>query len=207
VHDLGLSAVPSAALNQPESALTSHQREQLRLHPYYAERILGQTPGLADLIPLVSAHHERMDGKGFYRGLRGTDIPLGARLIAVANRLDELTHAAPGARALDVPEALAAVRAEAGDNYDPDVVAALVACLEGTTIRAEKPSSWPADLTDREVEVLRAAAAGLTRKQVGQRLSISEATVRHHLEHIYDKTGTTTRVGAILFAMENDLLQ
>jgi len=59
---------------------------------------------------------------------------------------------------------------------------------------------------DREVDVLRAAARGLNRKQMAEALVISEATVRHHLEHIYDKTGARTRVAAILFAMENDLL-
>jgi DNA-binding CsgD family transcriptional regulator len=66
--------------------------------------------------------------------------------------------------------------------------------------------AWPVGLTEREVEVLRLASRGLTRRTVAEVLGISENTVRHHLEHIYAKTGTTTRVGATLFAMENGLL-
>ena len=177
------------------------------MHPYYAERILDRIPALGAVKQIIGAHHERMDGKGFFRGLSGEDIPLGARLIAVANRLDELTHDSPEAKALGVPEALAAVEREAGGNFDPQVVAALRSAFDSSA-RPWAPSApeWPAGLTDREVDVLRAAARGLNRKQMAEALVISEATVRHHLEHIYDKTGARTRVAAILFAMENDLL-
>jgi HD-GYP domain-containing protein (c-di-GMP phosphodiesterase class II) len=205
LHDLGVSAVPSAALNVAEAAWTSAQREQMRLHPYYAERILEGVPALDAVKPLIGAHHERMDGKGFFRGLSGDAIPLGARLIAVANRLDELTHDSPEAPALDLPGALAALELEAPGNFDPAVVLALRKALRGETA-PPAPHEWPAGLTDREVDVLRAAARGLKRKEIAQSLVISEATVRHHLEHIYDKTGCRTRVAAILFAMENDLL-
>lgn len=205
LHDLGISAVPSAALKAAENTLTSGQREQLRLHPYYAERILDRIPALGDVRPIVGAHHERMDGKGFFRGLSGESIPLGARLIAVANRLDELTHDSPDAPALALPEALATVERETPGNFDPQVVASLRTALGGTP--APSPAhEWPAGLTDREVDVLRAAARGLNRRDIARALVISEATVRHHLEHIYDKTGARTRVAAILFAMENDLL-
>ena len=205
LHDLGVSAVPSAALNADESSLTTAQREQLRLHPYYAERILDRIPALDAVKPIIGAHHERMDGKGFFRGLSGDNIPLGARLIAVANRLDELTHDSPNARALEIPQALATVEREAPGNFDPQVVSALRSALNGTALPST-PREWPANLTDREVEVLRSAARGLKRSEIAHALVISEATVRHHLEHIYDKTGARTRVAAILFAMENDLL-
>jgi HD-GYP domain-containing protein (c-di-GMP phosphodiesterase class II) len=205
LHDLGVAAVPSAALDTPERALTSAQREQIRLHPYYAERILDRVPALEPVRPHIGAHHERMDGRGFFRGLSGDAIPLGARLIAVANRLDELTHDSPDAAALSPTEAVAAVEKEAPGNYDPQVVAALRQALGGVSAPST-PREWPAGLTDREVDVLRAAARGLSRREIAQSLVISEATARHHLEHIYDKTGCRTRVAAILFAMENDLL-
>jgi DNA-binding CsgD family transcriptional regulator len=68
------------------------------------------------------------------------------------------------------------------------------------------PQAWPAGLTRREVEVLRLAARGMTRAQIGAALGITENTARHHLEHIYDKTGTSTRVEATLFAIESGLL-
>jgi DNA-binding NarL/FixJ family response regulator len=75
----------------------------------------------------------------------------------------------------------------------------------GQPARAQR-RAWPADLTDREVEVVRLAARGLTDREIGEQLTISRKTVGHHVEHIYDKTGLSTRPGLALFAMENDLL-
>ena len=68
-------------------------------------------------------------------------------------------------------------------------------------------ASWPAGLSDREVEVLRLLCRGGTKKRVALLLKISPGTVDHHVRHIYDKIGTTTRAGATLFAVEKDLLQ
>ncbi len=67
--------------------------------------------------------------------------------------------------------------------------------------------SWPAGLSDREVEVLRLICRGGTKKQAAELLRISPATVDHHVRHIYDKVGVATRAGATLFAIKNDLLQ
>ena len=88
-HDLGLVAVPSYTLGKPEAQLTRAEQEVLRLHPYHGERILTHVPALGGVAALVAAHHERFDGGGYYRGLRGADIPLGARLIAAADRFDD----------------------------------------------------------------------------------------------------------------------
>ena len=73
-------------------------------------------------------------------------------------------------------------------------------------MKASHPQ-WPAGLTDREVEVLRLAAKGLNRRQIGGLLFITEGTVRSHLEHIYGKIGVSTRATASLFAMEHGLLE
>ncbi|HKS92015.1 MAG TPA: HD domain-containing phosphohydrolase [Tepidiformaceae bacterium] len=207
VHDLGLVAVPSFTLGRPESDLSTAEREQLRLHPYHGERVLARVPQLAPAAELVAAHHERLDGNGYYRGLKGTAIPLGARIIAVADAFDELTHDRPGVPAVSAPAALTRLEMQSRVAFDPDVVQALRACVDGTGSRpAVKRQAWPAGLTEREVEVLRLAARGLTRKQIGQELVITEVTVRHHLEHIYNKTNTSSRVAATMFAMENGLL-
>lgn len=69
------------------------------------------------------------------------------------------------------------------------------------------PSTWPAELTDRDVEVLRLICRGNTKKQVADRLVISPSTVDHHVRHIYQKAGVQTRAGATLFALQHDLLQ
>jgi DNA-binding NarL/FixJ family response regulator len=81
-------------------------------------------------------------------------------------------------------------------------VAAVIEAAGGPRPRRE----WPADLTDREVDVLRLGARGLSNKAIAETLVISPRTVQHHLAHIYDKTGRRSRAGNALFAMEHGLL-
>ncbi len=98
---------------------------------------------------------------------------------------------------------------DVGDGLWPEAFQALVEELGGVarpTAKARHPQ-WPAGLTDREVEVLRLDAKGLSRLQIGARLFIPEGTVRSHLEHIYGKIGVSTRATAVLFAMEHGLLE
>jgi HD-GYP domain-containing protein (c-di-GMP phosphodiesterase class II) len=212
MHDLGLVAVASYALHKPHDQLTQIEWEQLRLHPYHAERILSRVPALAPVVPLVAAHHERFDGRGYYRGLSGSQIPLGARIIAVADRFDEVSHDTPDHPAVDLEAALARMSEEAGHALCPDAFEAFVQALgeDGLTTltrRKSQPPEWPAGLTDREVEILRLLAKGLRRREMAAQLYLSEHTVRHHLAHIYNKAGVSTRVGATLFAMEHNLLR
>ena len=106
VHDIGLVAVPSFVLNKPQGELTEVEREQVRLHPYHSERILARVPALTPIVPLVSAHHERMDGRGYHRGLAGENVPRGARILAVTDLFDELTHDTPDHMAMEPERAL-----------------------------------------------------------------------------------------------------
>jgi DNA-binding NarL/FixJ family response regulator len=76
----------------------------------------------------------------------------------------------------------------------------------GLAVRPLPRREWPAGLTDREVEVLQLVARGLDRRQVAERLFVSEHTVRHHLESIYSKIDVHSRAGAVLFAVEQQLL-
>ena len=210
-HDLGLVAVPSFVLHKSQEELSAAEWERLRLHPYHAERILARIPAFRAIIPLVGAQHERVDGQGYYRGLAGSQIPPGARILAVADRYDELTRGLPGHPPLDVGAALERLYDDAGKAYAEDCVRALEEELraDGTAkgrARGSRQRQWPGGLTSREVELLRLLAGGLSRREVATQLFLSEHTVRHHLEHIYDKIGVRTRVAATLFAVEHDLL-
>lgn len=205
VHDVGLVGVPSYALNKPGGTRTRAEEERMSLHPFHGERVLAQVPGLEDITSAVAAHHERWDGQGYFRRLQGTQIPPMARLIAIADRFDELTHEQPGASPLSPEDAVAVIQAESG-AFAPEAVSALQAEVLGTRVRGPERDSWPAGLTDREVEVLRLVAKGLSRKEIAAELTVSQHTIRHHLEHIYTKTDTSTRVAATLFAMEEGLL-
>jgi HD-GYP domain-containing protein (c-di-GMP phosphodiesterase class II)/DNA-binding CsgD family transcriptional regulator len=210
VHDIGLVAVPSFVLHKPRERLTPAEWEGLRLHPYHAERILARVGAFESLVPLVSAHHERPDGQGFYRGLSSEQIPTGALIIGVADAFDELTHARPEGAALEPEAAIDVLRAEAGRRFGAAEVEALAACLELPAILPSSPGTqkvaWPAGLTDREIDVLRALATGASRKVMAERLMVSEHTVRHHLEHIYAKIDVSTRVEATLFALEHEVI-
>lgn len=216
LHDLGLVAVPSFVLHKPEDRLTGAEWESLRLHPYHAERILSRVPAFAPVVPLVAAHHERPDGRGYFRGLTADQIPLGACLIGVADRFDELTHVRPGRTALDTGAALAELDTEAGTAFSAEAINALhrvAPALAGRdpapepVASAEPRPAWPAGLTDREIDVLRLLATGASRRAMAARLAVSEHTIRHHLEHIYTKIDVRTRVEATLFAIEHALLR
>lgn len=212
MHDLGLVTVPSFTLDKPPEQRTPLEQEQVRLHPYHAERILSRVPAFEPVVPLIAAHHERMDGRGYYRGLSGSQIPIGARIIAVADRFDDLSHQMPDHPPLDAGTALDRMREEVGDGLGPEAFEALVqTVLAGdsappTRVRSRR-QTWPAGLTEREVEILRLVSKGLSRREIARELILSEHTVRHHLEHIYNKVGVSTRVAATLFAVEHDLLQ
>ena len=125
MHDLGLVGVPSFVLHRPSSKLGLAEAETLRLHPHHTEWILARVPVFAPLCPIVAAHHERPDGNGYPRGLRGDQLPVGSRILAVADTYDELTHARPDGAALAPNDALQALAAESGARFDRAALAAL----------------------------------------------------------------------------------
>jgi DNA-binding NarL/FixJ family response regulator len=142
-------------------------------------------------------------------------LPVPASL-PVADRFDELTHARPHHEALDAREALREIESGAWTAFSMTAVRALAetaperadASAAASVIPPpERRTTSPAGLTDREVEVLRLLATGASRRAVAAQLSVSEHTVRHHLEHIYTKLDVRTRVEATLFAVEHGLIQ
>jgi two-component system cell cycle response regulator len=121
LHDVGKIAVPDAILNKP-GALTDAELEVMRGHAVMGERILARSePGT--VAALVRSSPERWDGSGYPDGLRGEDIPLGARIIAICDAFDAMTHARPYRPARSAAEALAELHDGAGRRYDPALVA------------------------------------------------------------------------------------
>jgi HD-GYP domain-containing protein (c-di-GMP phosphodiesterase class II)/DNA-binding CsgD family transcriptional regulator len=203
VHDLGRVAVPSGIWNK-EGPLSEEEWERVRLHPYYSERILVRCRPLAGLAEAASSHHERMDGSGYHRGTKAQSLSAGSRLLATADAFRAMTELRPHRPALSPGRAAEELeRACAEGRLD---VACVRSVLDAAG-EARKPgrSVWPAGLTDREVEVLRLLATGLSNKQIARNLTLSPKTVGRHVEHIYSKLGVSTRAGATLSAMEHGL--
>jgi HD-GYP domain-containing protein (c-di-GMP phosphodiesterase class II) len=202
LHDIGRAGVPSSVWDQP-GPLSAAAWEQVRLHTYWTSRVLERCPALAGLAPLAASHHERLDGTGYHRGVRAADLPFEARLLAAADALCELTEPRPGRPARPLPAAAGDLSASArSGGLDTEAVAAVI---EAAGMPRPRPAR-PHDLTEREVDVLRLTARGLTNQQIAAELTLSARTVGNHLAHIYDKIGRRTRAGAAVYAMEAGLL-
>lgn len=202
--DLGRAGTANSIWNRA-GPLSSADREQVRLHAYHTERILSRCSALAEVAPLAGMHHERQDGSGYHRQIRRGAIPPAARCLAAADAFQAMREERPYRPALDEERAAEELTSEAkSGRLDADAVAAV---LSAVGLRAKRTSrTWPAGLSQREVDVLRLAAGGLTTRQIARRLGVTPKTADHHIQHIYTKIGVSTRAAAAMFAMEHDLV-
>jgi HD-GYP domain-containing protein (c-di-GMP phosphodiesterase class II) len=203
VHDLGRLGVSNAVWDK-QGGLTAAEEERVRLHPYLTERMLASSPGLRVYGQIAMHHHERMDGSGYPRGVRGDALSTAARILAAADAYHAKLEPRPHRPALSRGDAAGWARAEvrAGRLDAPAVEAVLEAA--GHPVRRRK--EWPAGLTTREVEVLRLLARGVPNREIAERLVISRKTAGNHIEHIYTKIGASNRARASLFAVRHGLM-
>jgi putative nucleotidyltransferase with HDIG domain len=126
LHDIGKLKLDPALLssNRP---LTPEEREAVQQHPLLGVEMLRPISLWEDMLPIIHGHHERWDGKGYPAGLAGEDIPLGARVVAVAEVFDAMTRDTPYGPRRTPEEAVAELEAFAGTQFDPRVVRLFVA--------------------------------------------------------------------------------
>src|SRR3954468_5891701 len=128
LHDIGKLAVPEHILSKP-GPLTPEEFQKIRAHPKVGADIISAVPFPYPVAPLILSHHERWDGKGYPAGLKGEDIPLGARILSVVDYFDALMAERPYHKAMGFDAAVGLLQQEAGKGLDPRVVEKFIELL------------------------------------------------------------------------------
>jgi HD-GYP domain-containing protein (c-di-GMP phosphodiesterase class II) len=204
LHDIGRVGI-SAAIWGKAGPLSEADWERVRLHPYYTQRILAQPQALAKLGAVASTHHERLDGSGYHRNLSANQLTPLMRLLATADMYQAKIEKRPYRAAFSPEEAADELKREArAGRLDGEAVNAVLAAAGHRTPHVRRQRV--ADLTEREIEVLRLVAHGYTNPEIAQHLTIARKTVSRHLESIYSKLNVSTRAAATYFAMQHHLV-
>ncbi len=169
LHDIGKIAIPDAILLKP-AKLTPEEMSVMWAHPYIGYEFVGRISFLSEAAEIVLTHHERFDGSGYPQRLMGDDIPLGARIFAVADTLDAMTSDRPYRRALPYRVAREEIRQQSGRQFEPNVVDTFFSLPEQIwgQIRAEVGESHQ---PSRSVKTLKARLSANRVLSAGAQLS------------------------------------
>lgn len=209
VHDFGTTAVPNSIWDKP-GPLTRAEFDRVELHPMLTEQMLRRSPALATLNPVASAHHEKCDASGYHKRVRADVADSGACVLAAVEVYVGLTAERADRPPFSAENAVTELRRLASQGVlEPRATqAVLEAAGHG---KSEAPGSNrprnPGGLSRREVDVLGLAARGLTAREIADRLYISPKTADHHIQHIYNKIGVSTRAAAALWAMQHAVVR
>jgi HD-GYP domain-containing protein (c-di-GMP phosphodiesterase class II) len=126
LHDIGKIGVPDAVLRKP-AKLTEEEYAIIKKHPEYGWAVLRAVPGFERVSLFVLHHHEAFDGKGYPAGLRGDEIPIGSRIVAVMDSFDAMVSSRPYRKGMPLEEAIRRLEADSGKQFDPVVTPKFVA--------------------------------------------------------------------------------
>ena len=139
LHDIGKLAVPEHILSKP-GPLTAHERRKMQIHAQVGAQIVEAVPFPCPVAPVIRSHHERWDGTGYPMGLSGTDIPIGARILAVVDCFDAVTSERPYRRAVTPEAAIRMLEQDAGKAFDPAIVKTFAELLPNLARPVDEPS-------------------------------------------------------------------
>ena len=178
LHDIGKLAVPDHILAKP-GPLTPEEFQKVQAHPQVGADIIATVPFPYPVAPLILSHHERWDGRGYPQGLKGDDIPLGARILCLVDYFGALTSARPYHEPMAVDAAVSLIEQEAGKALDPRAVAAFLKVLPRVREEAEGSGSTTSS-----------AARGATRSTVFDDIAVAHGEI-HALYQIAQTMGTS----------------
>lgn len=133
LHDVGKIGIKESILNKPDK-LTPEEFEQMKMHPIITEQILSPIISLKEIVIIAKHHHERFDGRGYPSGLKGEEIPLGSRILALADAYDAMTSSRPYRKALDSESAIFEIQKNLGTQFDPEIGEKFINMVETGTI-------------------------------------------------------------------------
>src|SRR2546422_744384 len=142
LHDIGKIGIPDAILLKP-GPLTPEEWQIMRRHPEIGKQLVEKIPFLRGAVPIVYAHHEKWDGTGYPRGLKGEEIPLGARIFMVVDAFDAITFDRPYSKAQTIDAAKAEIKRCSGKHFDPGVVTAFFQVPEALLAEIRRKSVEP----------------------------------------------------------------
>jgi len=180
LHDIGKLAVPEHILSKP-GPLTQEEFQKIRIHPQVGAEIISGVPFPYPVAPLILSHHERWDGKGYPAGLKGDDIPLGARILSVVDYFDALMSERPYHKAMSFEAAIGLLRQESGKALDPRVVQTFIDMYPALQAEAEA-SQEPARQLTRVPTVAPAAQPAVGLVESASRTNVFEDIALAHRE-------------------------
>jgi putative nucleotidyltransferase with HDIG domain len=157
LHDIGKLAVPEHIISKP-GKLSRAEFERMKIHPVVGAEILERVRFPYPVVPIVRSHHEKWDGTGYPDGLKGQEIPIGARILAAVDCLDALASDRQYRRALPLDEAMAKVASEAGTAFDPAVVRALQSRYRELEARASEMHVEAPPTLSKDIKIERGSA-------------------------------------------------
>lgn len=219
LHDIGKLGISETLLNK-SGQLTAREFEIFKKHPVIGANILRVVTSFDGIRDAIRHHHERYDGKGYPRGLKGNEIPLGSRILAIADSFDALVSRRSYRMTQDPFAALEIIKENAGTQFDPRLVSVFEKLIcqryslkinidhdDGdASLQVPQLGARELGLTDREAEILSNIAAGLNNREIADNLFLSEKTVKTHVTHILKKLNLSDRTKAAIYAIQKGLV-
>ncbi|HEY7447801.1 MAG TPA: HD domain-containing phosphohydrolase [Vicinamibacterales bacterium] len=186
LHDIGKLAVPEHILSKP-GPLTQEEFQKIKVHPQVGAEIIAAVPFPYPVAPIILSHHERWDGKGYPAGLKGEEIPLGARILAVVDYYDALTSERPYHKAMTSEAAIGLLTQEAGKALDPDLVTRFIDMLPAMHAEAEATPQSVRTLSLAPVQGDRGRpAAGFSSEQASKSVFDDIALAHREIYALYE---------------------